>query len=212
MSQWQRVVPGGARWALAVVVQGCPRQSRLPGLGRALGVDHQAAAANWGVQMFPEVITGDEEAVLLAAIERPLRRKRYSGAHFDGAIRDYREIFKQEWPAEAQEILDRVRARPELAEFAFNPAVHVLDLAPAGEIWPHVDSIKHAGPVIVGLSLLTQARMDFAPHEGDEARFHFTHAVTATTSTYEGNTVERDRRISLLFRQEPSPAQLDLHD
>jgi len=42
-------------------------------------------------------------------------------------------------------------------------AWHVIDLAPSGEIFPHVDNSDHLGEHIIGISCLSDAVMRFTP-------------------------------------------------
>ena len=67
-----------------------------------------------------------------------------------------------ELPPELAAIM--ARAAAELpAGLALQQQVHVLDLAPGGEILPHVDSVKHLGEHILGVSCLSDGVMSFRP-------------------------------------------------
>jgi len=122
--------------------------------------------------------------------------------------------------------------------------VHILDLAaePEGRIDGHVDSIKFSGSIVAGLCLLSPAIMRLS-HETSsaevdlhlppyclyiltgEARYYWKHAIISgqgqkLDSSYQpllfkGKPIIRNRRISLMFRDEleeivaklPSPQQ-----
>lgn len=47
-------------------------------------------------------------------------------------------------------------------------AVHILDLAEAGYIKPHVDNVKFSGDLLSGLCLLSPALMDLTHEESKE--------------------------------------------
>ena len=155
------------------------------------------------------VVSEEEEAALVADIDRWFVRKRYDGGHFDKVITQYREVQKpaRRFSEANQRVLQRLR------DLVFSPEadllpVHVLDLHADGEIGPHVDHVEYSGRVIVGLSLLTDAVMTFR-HErsealasvllprrslyvmADAARYDWAHAILAQ---------EKGRRVSLLFR------------
>ena len=103
--------------------------------------------------------------------------------------------------------------------------VHVLDLAREGEIKPHVDSVKFCGDTIAGLSLLSSSVMRLI-HEQDpneiidvklnrrslyimknEARYDYSHAILGIKdSIFNGKTIPRGRRVSIIFRCEPPPS------
>ncbi len=96
-----------------------------------------------GIQIFPRAITTSEEEALLREVERSLRRDKYEDGHWDSAIKGFREVLKSQWRLpDAKAVIDRVRTHPALAPFKLAPAAHVLDLAPHGEVLPHIDSVK----------------------------------------------------------------------
>lgn len=103
--------------------------------------------------------------------------------------------------------------------------VHVLDLAKEGEIKPHVDSVKFCGDTIAGLSLLSSSVMRLIREEDasevidvklnrrslyimkNEARYDYSHAILGIKdSVFNGKTIPRDRRVSIIFRCEPPPS------
>lgn len=106
--------------------------------------------------------------------------------------------------------------------------VHVLDLAKEGEIKPHVDSVKFCGDTIAGLSLLSSSVMRLIHEKNpedvvdvklnqrslyimkNEARYDYSHAILGIKdSIFNGETIARDRRVSIIFRCEPSPSPPD---
>jgi hypothetical protein len=106
-----------------------------------------------------DAVTAEEEAALLAEVDRRVRTYPYEEGHFDAVIHHYRELlgFKHVSPAVAA-VLERAQARTlalcggpaATATFAFLPA-HILDLRADGWIAPHVDN--YCGRVVAALSL-----------------------------------------------------------
>ncbi|KDO16086.1 hypothetical protein SPRG_18380 [Saprolegnia parasitica CBS 223.65] len=103
---------------------------------------------------------------------------------------------------------------PQLTYF---PTVHVIDLAEAGYIKPHVDSIKFSGQIVAGISLLSPSVMRFKEEVGPSqldaflprrsfycmsggVRYRYTHEILPGHQTFQGRDVERTRRISIMFR------------
>eukprot|EP00730_Choanoeca_flexa_P016822 TRINITY_DN8020_c0_g1_i3.p3 TRINITY_DN8020_c0_g1~~TRINITY_DN8020_c0_g1_i3.p3 ORF type:complete len:216 (+),score=16.38 TRINITY_DN8020_c0_g1_i3:80-727(+) len=173
------------------------------------------------LDLFESFITEEEEALLLSEVSKPLKRLRYSPAHFDEAIAGYRELRRSDWSDRARSIFHRIRAQPILADLNLDNSIHVLDLAQDGRILPHVDSVKFVGPVVVGLSLMSPAKMDFEPVDNyhgapfsahlpqrslyimrGDVRYEYKHAITASEWEWNGQAYYRDRRISMLLREE----------
>lgn len=185
------------------------------------------------VQVLPDVITPEEEVRLVAELEGNVRRRRYVDNHWDSVIEKYREVEKREWLDPANKALaERIKSlilhtlqRP--ATLPFLP-VHVIDLAEDGFIKPHVDSIKHSGDIVSGLSLCTPAIMQVKGDDEQgmdptsivrlllrprslyilcrEARYKYAHEILAPSPEGErwtdGEVVARGRRLSLIFRDE----------
>ena len=103
------------------------------------------------------------------------------------------------------------------------PGVHVLDLAKDGYIRPHVDSIKHCGDVIAGVSLLSPCVMKLQCEDDatklihalllprslyimrGEIRYKYTHAIlSAEDSQFRGSVIPKERRVSLVCRTAPT--------
>ncbi|CAH1242650.1 ALKBH7 [Branchiostoma lanceolatum] len=174
-------------------------------------------------------ITEEEEQMLFKEVEPKLKRHlRYEYDHWDDAIHGYREIERSDWSEQSQPILRRVR------RLAFPPGVpqvhlvHVLDLAKDGWIKPHVDSVKFAGNTIAGLSLLSPCVMRLVHNDNkawiadvllkprslyimrDAMRYDYTHEILKTEeSKFCGEEVPRDRRISVICRNEPAEQTTD---
>ncbi|XP_034290319.1 alpha-ketoglutarate-dependent dioxygenase alkB homolog 7, mitochondrial [Pantherophis guttatus] len=179
-----------------------------------------------GASVTRDFISEEEEALLAQELEPQLRRHRYQDEHWDGAIHKYRETEKSYWSKECHEILQRVRNAafppgvPQLAQ------VHVLDLDKSGHIKPHVDSVKFCGCTIAGLSLLSTSVMHLVSQQNPQdwldlllerrslyilrgpARYEFTHEILKDEeSFFDGRKVARERRVSVICRNLPLPAE-----
>ncbi|EGD74509.1 hypothetical protein PTSG_05873 [Salpingoeca rosetta] len=200
------------------------RTTASPSTSCAVDFDQLEAvdAGPLGLFVFPDVISEAEEEHLMSQVNRKLKRMRYASAHFDRAISGYREMRKSRWDPASMDTFARLQTmHPSLqAHIQPNPSYHILDLEAEGTIFPHVDSLKYAGPVIAGISMLSDAVMTFAsekdPSDVIEAflprrsmyimsnriRYDYTHAVEYKQFIWGGNTYERTRRVSLLMRNE----------
>ncbi|XP_076440622.1 alpha-ketoglutarate-dependent dioxygenase alkB homolog 7, mitochondrial-like [Babylonia areolata] len=172
--------------------------------------------------VYPDFLSEEEEQSLLAEVDPYMKRLRYEFDHWDNAIHGYRETEKLKWNESNQRILQCVR------ELAFPPTVpqiayvHVLDISKDGYIKPHVDAVRFCGNTIAGLCLLSSCVMRLAletdsSRYGDvflnqrslyimrhRARYEYTHEVLAADiSKFKGQVVPRDRRISVICRNEP---------
>ena len=180
-------------------------------------------------------ISESEESSLMAELSPVLSKLRIESDHWDAAITGFRETERSSWrdPTNAL-LIQRIK------EFVFPiesklvplPHVHVLDLTQDGWIRPHVDAVRFCGPVIAGLSLLSDCvfRLALASPDGtanheegqmacdfwlprrslyvmrDAARFDFCHSVLPPgESVIAGHPVPRGRRVSILFRCHPVP-------
>eukprot|EP01031_Cornospumella_fuschlensis_P037160 gene37160-45102_t len=123
------------------------------------------------LQLFHEIITVDEEAVLMKWIDPIMKRKRYEGNHWDDVISKYKEV-DSSWhkpPDNVYAILNKIEGfikenmyiRNEESLKFISP--HLIDLAPEGSIGGHVDSVKFSGDLIAGLSLLSSRYMYLTP-------------------------------------------------
>ncbi|RHZ29610.1 hypothetical protein DYB37_011514 [Aphanomyces astaci] len=191
------------------------------------------------LQVMQDVLTLDEERLLADEAAALLRRRRYEVNHWDQVIVNFKEMETVKWSQgtvlrtqfqihipvgslssriEAADILARVRTLPILPQdLEYFPPVHVIDLAEAGYIKPHVDSIKFSGQVVAGLNLLSPAVMRFQEEHGDNridlllprrsfycmrggVRYRYTHEILPGVQHFQGQPVERTRRISIMIR------------
>ncbi|XP_017770074.1 PREDICTED: alpha-ketoglutarate-dependent dioxygenase alkB homolog 7, mitochondrial [Nicrophorus vespilloides] len=176
-----------------------------------------------------DFLTEVEENSIFGEIEPYLKRMRYEYDHWDNAIHGFRETERVNWNKENTCILDRVR------NLAFpagvNPLrfVHILDLDEKGYIKPHIDAIRFCGDTIAGLSLLTDSVMRLVHDKNKDlsvdillkrrslyimkgtARFDYTHEILGNEhSKFNGETVLKTRRISVICRNEPDPENTKL--
>ncbi|XP_073947910.1 alpha-ketoglutarate-dependent dioxygenase alkB homolog 7, mitochondrial isoform X2 [Choristoneura fumiferana] len=179
------------------------------------------------MRVLPGFISEEEETALLAELEPVLKRMRYEFDHWDNAIQGYRETERSTWSVGNQAVLGRVRAAafPEGGRDAeLLPSAHVLDLAAAGHIRPHIDAVRFCGGVIAGLCLVSDAVMRLA-HETHKhlaldallqrrclyimsgvSRYEFTHAVLGgEDSVWRAQRVPRRRRVAVILRSRPPP-------
>lgn len=181
------------------------------------------AAVLQDMQVYPGFVTEEEEASLLAELEPYLKRMRYEFDHWDDAIQGFRETERSQFKPENQVILDRVKALAFTTDTL--PHVHVLDLAAAGFIKPHIDAVRFCGDVIAGVCLCSSAVMRLE-HQHEPAlalhallerralyvmkgvaRYEFTHAVLGgERSQWRHRPVPRRRRVAVLCRARPEPS------
>lgn len=172
--------------------------------------------------IFPDFLSEKEEDSILAEVEPYMKRLRYEFDHWDNAIHGYRETEKLKWNEENQKIFQRVRDLAFPAGVPQIAYVHVLDISKEGYIKPHVDAVRFCGNTIAGMCLLSSCVMRLAlekdsSHYGDfflkrrsmyimrhRARYEYTHEVLPDDkSIFKGERVPRDRRISVICRNEP---------
>ncbi|CAG9558860.1 unnamed protein product [Danaus chrysippus] len=197
------------------------------------------------MRVIPGFVNEAEEAALLADVEPKLKRMRYEYDHWDNvcpgfivytlidkhkvhlvahivlAIEGYRETERDSWSPLCSEVLSRVRSLFP-AGASLLPQAHVLDLAAAGHIKPHIDAVRFCGNTIAGLCLLSSAVMRLThekkPHiqfdallerralyvMSGVARYEFTHAVLGgEPSMFRGKRVIRGRRVAVICREQP---------
>eukprot|EP00965_Chrysotila_dentata_P116205 3841588-Pleurochrysis_carterae.AAC.1 len=171
------------------------------------------------IPMWGNAISSEEEELLVREAERALRQRRYEPGHFDGVIKQYREVQRPlgRFSEEARAVLNRVMKMAFPAGISTLP-VHILDLLPEGVIGSHVDSKDYSGSYVVGLSLLSHSVMTLKHQELSDAqcqlflprcslyvlhgaaRYEWAHAITQTDQ-FCGQTIpHKGRRISFLFR------------
>jgi alkylated DNA repair protein alkB family protein 7 len=95
----------------------------------------------------------------------------YDQGHYDGVIKNYREMHVSAWPEDRprlSELLNRLRR--------FHPEepiqYHVLHLASDGEIYPHVDHLEAFGSWIVGVSLGSDRILRLEKENSDRKLVH----------------------------------------
>lgn len=174
------------------------------------------------LQVREEFVNEHEEGLLLAELESVMRRLRYEHAHWDDAIHGYRETEKANWNEANNTVVQRIRDIAFSGDTKQLRYVHVLDIKKDGYIKPHVDSVKFCGNTIAGLSLMSSSVMRLT-HEADKAktvdvllnrrslyimkgdiRYKYTHEILPDDVSYfNGERIARDRRVSVMCRNEP---------
>ncbi|CAL8120460.1 unnamed protein product [Orchesella dallaii] len=178
--------------------------------------------------VYPNFVSPAEETAILKEIEPYISRLHYETSHWDDAIHDYRETERAKWNQSNTEIINRIRSLcfpPAVPQLRF---VHILDLAKTGVIKPHIDSVRFCGNTIAGLSLLSDSIMRlrhdvqkdfycdvFLPRLSlyvmrDFVRYEFTHEILGEKdSTFKDKVICRDRRISVICRNEPETSSTE---
>ncbi|KAG8761829.1 hypothetical protein FRC12_009309 [Ceratobasidium sp. 428] len=151
----------------------------------------------------------------------------FEEGHFDGVIRDYREMTVSSWPASSPAGLADILLRlyrlvdphrtPAAPGTTTPPNVqtHILHLASIGIILPHVDNIEASGNMIAGVSLgdtrvLRMSRdeetFDVLLESGsvyvqrDDIRYRWKHEIPNNT-TFQGRVVgSGGQRLSVMLR------------
>jgi alkylated DNA repair protein alkB family protein 7 len=156
-------------------------------------------------------------------------RRRYEKGHWDAVIIKYKETELSDESSlslDSQSILNRIREQ--LLQCHFDDdrkkqvtwlPCHAIDLHPDGALNAHVDSVRFSGDIVGGLSLLSPSIMRLKPEaEGESghvdlflpplslyvlsgpSRFSYTHELLPTGDTFNGVAVEREHRLSVIFR------------
>ena len=181
-----------------------------------------------GFVLAEDFISKQEEEELYAEVHPYLRKLRYEYNHWDNAIHGFRETEQQNWSESNRAVIQRVQnfAFPKSAQHLAH--IHVLDLSKDGYIKPHVDAKRFCGSTIAGISLLSACVFKLI-HTNDPSsyatclvkprslyimkdviRYDYTHEVLSNTeSTFNGETVGKDRRISVICRSEPDAKDID---
>lgn len=153
----------GLRRGGAAVLNRCMRKPGASMISRTLSTNLDS---HFG--LLENVISHAEEEELVRYVSSLLRRKRYEGNHWDSVIVQYKELELHEarkMPERVEDVLRRVEAlikqsyRSEIGQLQ---PPHVIDLDALGRIGPHIDSIKHSGGVLCGLSLMSSRIMELA--------------------------------------------------
>ncbi|GJQ80666.1 hypothetical protein Trydic_g9250 [Trypoxylus dichotomus] len=175
-----------------------------------------------------DFITSKEEESIFNEIEPYLKRMRYQFDHWDDAIHGYRETERLQWNGNNRNILNRVRQLAFPPKVAQLKHVHILDLDKNGYIKPHIDAVRFCGDTIAGLSLLTDSVMRLVHDKHTHlyadillkrrslyvmtgsARYDYKHEILSNKhSKFDGNVVFKDRRISVICRNEPRAEDLE---
>lgn len=177
-----------------------------------------------GLQVIPDLITADEEAMLMDMIDRKpwltdlKRRVQHYGWKYDYTARRVDESMRlrplPEW-------LDGLCHRLQQAgQFPKRPdQVIINEYRPGQGIAPHIDCVPCFGETIASLSLGSPCVMEFTHTEtgekitqlleprsllvlSGEARYHWKHGIPVRKSDkIAGHTIPRGRRLSLTFRK-----------
>ncbi|CAG2166759.1 unnamed protein product [Oppiella nova] len=179
-------------------------------------------------RVIDDFVTEEEEQCLLREIEPYVKRLRYESSHWDDAIHEYRETERSVWTQDNQKIIDRVRQTAFPSGVAPIRSVHVLDLAKQGVIKAHVDAVRFCGDTIAGISLLSSSVMRLVDEKDSTlfadallkrrslyimsgiSRYKFTHEILGQQmSKFKDQVIERERRISVICRNQPDYNQTD---
>lgn len=171
-----------------------------------------------GFLLHENFISETEENSIVSEIDPKLLRRRYNAGHWDGVIVKYREIGKSEWSPHNRETLKRFESFVFGDSSKYIPETHILDLHEEGHIKPHVDSIQFIGPLVSGVSLLSDAVMRFVLEEdashhvtvlvprlslyimSSRIRYKYTHEILSNPASVNGLVINRTRRITLMRR------------
>lgn len=134
----------------------------------------------------------------------------------------FRELQRANWTKKNLHVIERVRKTCFPTNQKLLRNVHILDLHEDGHIKPHVDSVRFCGPIIAGLSLLSDSIMRLSHIKNESmfmdlllkrrslyvmkgvARYDFKHAILGKNfSFFKEQPVVRKRRVSLINRCEP---------
>ncbi|XP_060533752.1 alpha-ketoglutarate-dependent dioxygenase alkB homolog 7, mitochondrial [Cylas formicarius] len=176
-----------------------------------------------------DFIDEDQEKSLFDEADPFIKRLRYQVDHWDDAIHQYRETEKLKWNPENTKIINKVRELAFPRHVGQIKYVHILDLDKDGYIKPHIDAVRFCGDTIAGLSLLSDSIMRLVNEQnkslyGDillkrrslyvmkgTARFDYTHEILANEkSIFKGETIVKNRRISIICRNEPDPKYMGI--
>ena len=169
-----------------------------------------------GFSLSEDFISQHEEQAIVTEVNPTLLRRKYNKGHWDNAIVLFRETEKSEWNEENYKIMKRFEEHVFGIKESYLPATHVLDLSEDGYIKPHIDSVKFCGPLVSGLSLLSDSvmrlRLDeenyadvFIPRlsvyiMSKEIRYQYTHEILANPATIHDQNIHRTRRITVMKR------------
>ncbi|KAJ1307420.1 hypothetical protein OPQ81_001522 [Rhizoctonia solani] len=180
--------------------------------------------------IYPGFLSIEEQQILLKASLTKLggkrgRPRRASGAatlepveykfeegHFDGVIRDYREMTVSSWPDSSPLDLSRILLRLyELVDPGNTPTnpglttppniqTHILHLASTGVILPHVDNVEASGSVIAedtSFDVLLESGSVYIQRK--DIRYKWKHEIP-NVAEFGGRKVGGGQRISVMLR------------
>nr|CAI5862590.1 unnamed protein product [Callosobruchus analis] len=175
-----------------------------------------------------DFLSPEDEQSIIDEIDPYMKKLRYEFDHWDDAIHGYRETERLKWNEKNSLILDRVRSLAFPQNVSPLKFVHILDLDKKGYIKPHIDAVRFCGDTIAGLSLLTDSIMRLVHDRQKQlyadillkrrslyimkgtARFDYTHEILSNEhSVFKGESILKDRRISVICRNEPDPKYKD---
>ncbi|KAJ7168209.1 hypothetical protein C8R43DRAFT_983525 [Mycena crocata] len=141
----------------------------------------------------------------------------FEEGHFDGVIKNYREMHLASWPSSEvsglQPIVDRLHS-------LFPPQdiqTHLLHLATNGEIHPHIDNLTASGSWILGVSLGAERLLHLEGQDRDAEtfqvllpsgsvyiqrdilRFKYKHSILMN-GTHLGREIRGGQRLSIMIR------------
>ncbi|RDB20948.1 Alpha-ketoglutarate-dependent dioxygenase alkB 7, mitochondrial [Hypsizygus marmoreus] len=142
----------------------------------------------------------------------------FQEGHFDGVIRQYREMHLSSWPESESPDLVAVLMRLYSLCPTEDTQTHLIHLATLGEILPHVDNASASGSWIMGVSLgaerLLQMDGPTQDHESlrislpsgsvylqrDYMRYNYRHSILRSKLS---DAVHVGQRLSIIIRDRP---------
>eukprot|EP01041_Mallomonas_annulata_P010894 gene10894-22744_t len=143
--------------------------------------------------LLEDVISKDEEMIIMSALQPALSKKKYQGNHWDDVIIKYKEYeLNNNLTKSVHLILSTVAKK--VMEVCRRRMVmlppHVIELHEDGHIGPHVDSVKFSGDVVAGLSLLSTRVMRLKPAPETEITESHIRDASDADSLYYPQTVD----------------------
>eukprot|EP00934_Nitzschia_sp_Nitz4_P006031 Nitzschia sp. Nitz4//scaffold189_size62959//37418//38228//NITZ4_006311-RA/size62959-snap-gene-0.9-mRNA-1//-1//CDS//3329539905//6021//frame0 len=187
--------------------------------------------------VYPNFLTPEEGEMISSHVLTRLKRRRYEKGHWDSVIVNYKEVelYEESLDQDMLALIARVRDFIGEHHIDYKPIswlpCHAIDYKKDGELNAHVDSIKFSGDIVSGVSLLSPATMrlvpDDAPEEGHVdiylpplslyaltgvGRYRYSHELLQGTTVFscpsgEEITVQRDHRLSIIFRDAKPPGR-----
>ncbi|KAJ6500505.1 hypothetical protein C8R45DRAFT_977973 [Mycena sanguinolenta] len=135
----------------------------------------------------------------------------FEEGHYDGVIKNYREMHLTSWPSDVPELPPILKRLHSL----FPPQdvqTHLLHLASNGEIHPHIDNLSASGSWILGVSLGAERLLHLEPKDekgdsfqiplpsgsvyiqSDSLRYDYKHSIRRAENGEQG------QRVSIMIR------------